>query len=153
MKYIYDYPRSNITADVIYKHPTKGILLIKRKNDPDAGKWATPGGHLEMDERLIDCARREFAEEAGFHPLGQFELIGVYDMVDRDPRGRYITFVYGVDWKFGDPEPKAGDDASDVIYLDVDAVATCDLAIDHKEIIMNALSGAYRIFNAMQHKR
>ena len=149
-KFTYDYPRANMTTDIIYRHPLKGVLLIKRKNYPDAGKWATPGGHVEMNERLVDCARREFEEECGFKPQGKFELLGVYDKVDRDPRSRYITFVYGVSWQFGDQEPIAGDDASDFKFLAIEDVEAADLALDHKEIIKNALFNAHRDSNALQ---
>jgi 8-oxo-dGTP diphosphatase len=152
-KVTYDWPRTNTTTDIIYHHPTKGILLIKRKNYPDAGKWATPGGHLEMSERLVDCARREFEEECGFRPQNEFELIGVYDKIARDPRDRYITFVYGVKWKFGDQEPVAGDDASDFKFIPVEEVPTADLALDHREVIMNALYGSYHESNALQWKK
>lgn len=149
-KYQYDWPRANITTDIIYHHPTKGVLLIKRKNYPDAGKWATPGGHLEMSERLVDCARREFEEECGFRPQNKFELIGVYDKIGRDPRDRYVTFVYGVKWKHGDQEPTAGDDAADFKFLDVDAINNSDLALDHKELLLNAFFNGARDSNAMQ---
>jgi 8-oxo-dGTP diphosphatase len=149
-KFAYEYPRANMTTDIIYRHPLKGVLLIKRKNYPDAGKWATPGGHVEMSERLVDCARREFEEECGFRPQNQFKLIGVYDKVGRDPRSRYITFVYAVDWKFGDQEPIAGDDASDFKFLQIEEIDKADLALDHKEIIMNALYNSYRESNALQ---
>jgi 8-oxo-dGTP diphosphatase len=153
MSFTYDYPRANLTTDIIYHHPHRGVLLIKRKNYPDAGKWATPGGHVEMEERLIDCARREFEEEAGFRPQGTFELIGVFDKIGRDPRSRYITFVYGVKWQQGDAEPVAGDDADAVKFIDVDELEKADLALDHREILLNALRGSHKDSNALQWKR
>lgn len=149
-KFIYNFPRANITTDIVYVHPTRGILLIKRKNYPDAGKWATPGGHLEMNERIGDCARREFLEEAGFAPQGKFELIGVFDKIGRDPRDRYITFAYGVKWQHGDPEPVAGDDAAEYTFLEVEELRNADLALDHKEILMNAIYAAHQDSNALQ---
>jgi 8-oxo-dGTP diphosphatase len=153
MTYHYDWPRANITTDIIYRHPHKGILLIKRKNYPDAGKFATPGGHLEIEERLVDCARREFREELGFNPQSPFELIGVFDKIGRDPRDRYLTFVYAVEWKFGDEEPVAGDDAADCQYFTIEDIRSADLAIDHKEILMNALFGSFKESNALQCKK
>ncbi len=148
-KYSYDYPRANMTTDIVYYHPVKGVLLIKRKNYPDAGKWATPGGHVEMNERLEDCAKREFQEEAGFRPVGNFKLVGVYDKIGRDPRDRYITFAYFVYAVEGDPEPVAGDDASDFKFLAREDIGHADLALDHKEIILNALYGSYHESNAL----
>ncbi len=149
-KYSYEYPRANMTTDIIYYHPHKGVLLIKRKNYPDAGKWATPGGHVEMNERLMDCAKREFQEEAGFRPKGDFRLVGVYDKIGRDPRDRYLTFAYLVVGHFADPEPVAGDDASDCKFISVENILNSDLALDHKEIILNAFYGSYHESNALQ---
>lgn len=44
------------------------VLLIERaprEDDPDAGKWAVPGGILEVDEPARVGAARELREEAG----------------------------------------------------------------------------------------
>ena len=153
MSFTYDYPRANLTTDIIYYHPHRGVLLIKRKNDPDAGKWATPGGHVEMNERLLECARREFEEEAGFRPQGVFELIGVFDKVNRDPRSRYITFVYIVKWQHGDAEPVAGDDAAAVKFFHIDDIKKTDLALDHWELLLNAICGSYHESNALEWKQ
>ena len=30
------------------------------------GQWVFPGGHCELDEPSIECARREFLEETGY---------------------------------------------------------------------------------------
>lgn len=41
------------------------ILLGLRKNCFGAGTWGLPSGHLEFQERLIDCICREAKEELG----------------------------------------------------------------------------------------
>jgi 8-oxo-dGTP diphosphatase len=37
----------------------------KRKHGHGSGTWQFPGGHLEFNETIEDCARREVLEETG----------------------------------------------------------------------------------------
>ena len=95
-QYTYDYPMPAITADVgvitIDFDGTRRILLIKRKNEPYKDCWALPGGFMNIDETLENCAMRELYEETGL--LTRVVHIGVSDKVDRDPRGRVISHIF-----------------------------------------------------------
>ena len=52
MSYTYQYPRPAVTADcaVFTREAETKVLLILRGNDPFKGKWAFPGGFMNMDE-------------------------------------------------------------------------------------------------------
>ncbi|MBN2246845.1 MAG: NUDIX domain-containing protein, partial [Candidatus Aminicenantes bacterium] len=41
------------------------ILLVKRKNPPQKGQWAIPGGKVEFGETMQKAAEREILEETG----------------------------------------------------------------------------------------
>lgn len=68
------------------------ILLVKRAFEPGAGKWSVPGGLVELGEKLSEACSREAEEETGLK-VEALELINVYDMIDRDDKGR-IRYHY-----------------------------------------------------------
>lgn len=63
------------------------ILLIRRAFEPGAGKWSVPGGLVEVGEKLSEACQREVEEETGLK-VEALELINVFDMIDRDEKGR-----------------------------------------------------------------
>ena len=53
------------------------IVLIKRGFEPGRGRWAQPGGFLEIDETASEGAIRETHEETGL-VVAPGEIIGLY---------------------------------------------------------------------------
>lgn len=55
-----------------------GAALLQHRDEkpglPHAGLWVFPGGHCEFEERIEDCARREFLEETGYRCDDVYEL-------------------------------------------------------------------------------
>jgi 8-oxo-dGTP diphosphatase len=131
--FCYEFPRPSVTVDValVTREKTPRVLLIRRKAEPFAGKWALPGGFVDEKEKLIDAARRELKEETG---LVQAELEQVYAFGDpgRDPRGWTVSVVFLGRVRPG-LNPTAGDDAAEVGWFPLDAPPP--LAFDHAEIL------------------
>ena len=67
-KYVYDWHMPMVSVDAVVFavcKDTAKILLINRRNDPFKGKWAIPGGFIDIDEELEDAVARELFEETG----------------------------------------------------------------------------------------
>jgi 8-oxo-dGTP diphosphatase len=58
----HDFPRVVVTAFVACGNR---LLWVQRARPPQAGKWAIPGGFLELGETLAEGAARELHEESG----------------------------------------------------------------------------------------
>lgn len=135
--YTYKYPHPAVTADcLVFAHSDEGmmLLLIQRKNEPCKGKWAFPGGFMNIDETTADAARRELEEETGL-VVGELHRVGVFDAVERDPRERIITVAYYT--ILNKPVPVSGlDDAALAGWFPLTELP--DLAFDHREILREA---------------
>ncbi len=88
------YRRRNGLLEFLLVHP--GGPFWKNK---DAGAWTIPKGEIQSAEEPLQAARREFAEELGFEPKGQFaELTPI-----RQKSGKLVRA-----WAFeGDCDPES----------------------------------------------
>ncbi|MBA3950701.1 MAG: NUDIX hydrolase [Rubrobacter sp.] len=112
-----------------------GIVLIRRASDPFEGRWALPGGFVEVGETIEAAAAREAAEETGL-AVELARLVGVYSDPDRDPRGHNVSVAFLARVVGGDLI--AATDATEVAVIDPDSV---ELAFDHRSIIADAMRG------------
>lgn len=138
-KYCYDFPRPAVSADCVvfgFDGEDMYVLLIERGKDPYKGKWAFPGGFMNMDETAGQCAIRELAEETGVDGL-YLEQLGAFSDVNRDPRGRVISVVFYALVKVLDIRPVAGDDAAGARWFRLKDIPS--LAFDHDLILSKAV--------------
>jgi 8-oxo-dGTP diphosphatase len=136
------YEKPSVTADIAICSVIDGtlkVLLIKRKNYPYKGKWALPGGFLDISskETLEETAARELLEETGLKNI-YIEQLKTYGDPDRDPRMRVITVAYyalvPID-QVG--QVQAGDDATEAQWFPIRELP--DLAFDHRVILEDVL--------------
>jgi 8-oxo-dGTP diphosphatase len=112
----------------------EGIVLIRRGSEPFEGRWALPGGFVDVGETVEQAAAREAAEETGLN-IELARLVGVYSDPERDPRGHNVSVAFLARVLSG--ELSAATDASEVSTLDP---STVELAFDHRKIVEDALS-------------
>jgi len=114
------------------------LLLVKRKKEPYKGRWAIPGGFIEMDEELEDAVARELKEETGLTGI-RLEQLRTFGTVGRDPRGRQITVVFtGIAGK-RQTGVHGGDDAAEAKWFPIDRLPE-NLAFDHDRVARVAIS-------------
>ena len=147
MPYVYDYPRpclscESVIFDLYDDNKIPQVLLVLRKNEPFKGMWSLPGGFLNLEEELEDCAVRELYEETGVdladHGLRQSFTKG---KVCRDPRDRIISVVYTAVIDRFEHTLCANDDAEEVAWFRMDELPS--LAADHLETIRRVLGEVY----------
>lgn len=122
------YDNRAVTLDALVIRDNH-ILLIKRAQDPDKGKWALPGGYLDHDETIEQAVIRETKEETSL-TVTSLRMLGVYDDPHRHPTQNvavsYVVSAEGI--------PHAGDDAAECEFFDLSSLPEL-LAFDHLKMI------------------
>jgi len=133
--YQYDYPHPAVTTDIVIftiRDRRLKLLLIRRAGEPYRGKWALPGGFVNIDEGLDEAARRELEEETGVTGV-YLEQLYTFGRPGRDPRERVITVAYYALIPSEKLRLRAASDAEAVGWFAMDELP--ELAFDHDEIV------------------
>lgn len=148
-----DRPVCTQCGHVIYVNPypaaclvvlrEKHLLLTLRGIEPHFGEWCLPGGFLEWGESPEEGAGRELLEETGITVSG-LSLIGAYDSITGERR-HVLLLAYRVHGWSG--EPKAGDDASEVRWFDLDALPPLAFAV-HDRVVSDVRKAGYSDANS-----
>lgn len=135
LRFCYAYPHPAVTTDVVVlsiRDRRLELLLIRRAGDPFAGHWALPGGFLDIEEDLEQCAKRELEEEtgvAGFY----LEQLRTFGQPGRDPRERVISIAYFALVPSERLDLRPASDAAAAAWFPIRELPP--LAFDHAEII------------------
>src|SRR5205085_7707504 len=71
------YVNPRLVVTTLPVTPAGELVLLRRGIEPGKGWWAQPGGFLEVDETVTECAVRETFEETGLI-VKPGEIIGLY---------------------------------------------------------------------------
>ena len=149
------FPKPSVAVDVVLlalQGDGLSALLVRRGEHPDAGRWALPGGFVQLDEHLDDAAARVLRTKAGVENV-YLEQLYTFGRPDRDPRMRILSVAYfaladaallervpiGDGTRFHAIRvPGTGDTggAADLLDERGDAVG---VAFDHREIVGTAI--------------
>jgi 8-oxo-dGTP diphosphatase len=109
------------------------VLLIRRRNPPFAGRYALPGGFVDVGETVEAAVVREVHEETGLDTAIE-RLLGVYSDPQRDPRGHTVSVTYLLRRLGG--TLAGADDADDARFFLLDALP--EVAFDHAHVLADA---------------
>lgn len=73
-----EYPLVAVGGVIIDKD--NKILLVKRKNPPNKGSWAIPGGKVKFGETLEEAVKREIKEETNLD-IKVKDLLAVVEII------------------------------------------------------------------------
>lgn len=125
-------PRVAVGALVI---KAGAVLLVKRGKAPSDGKWAIPGGSVELGETLQQAAEREIFEETGIR-IRAAEPVYLFDFIERNRhdsiRFHYVIIDLAAEYLGGKIKP--GDDADQAAWIPF---------AELKELDMNATTRAF----------
>ncbi|MFL2955315.1 MAG: NUDIX domain-containing protein [Candidatus Thalassarchaeaceae archaeon] len=132
------YSSPSLTVDAVATRVREGeieALMIQRGPNPPEwqGKWAFPGGFVDVGEDPLDAVLRELREETGVNGRNP-TLLDVLGSPGRDPRKHCVGLFYRVDVDVGS-KPSAGDDAVNAGWVPLGMLNAENVAGDHIEVI------------------
>ena len=106
------------------------LLLVRRANDPERGKWSMPAGFVDRGEDPAEAAAREGLEETGL----TVRITQLMEVLGKggDTEGADILIVYRAEAVAGELTP--GDDASEAGYFGPDELPVLAFASTRKVI-------------------
>ncbi|SFM71559.1 NUDIX hydrolase [Marinobacter zhejiangensis] len=133
-----DYLSPLVTVDVAIFTLIEGrlhVLLVKRANHPERGRWALPGGFIDagQDTTLSEAAARKLEEKTGVTAPYLEQVYTVGDNT-RDPRGWSVTVLYMALMAHA-PTAAFVDSVADTRWWPLADAMGQDLAFDHRQLL------------------
>lgn len=88
------YPHEVLAVVLTVREGRLSVLLWQRRLEPDAGRWALPGGGVGADQRLRDAVTAHLETKVDVRGIAWLEQVATHSRVDRDPRGRVLATAY-----------------------------------------------------------
>jgi len=139
-----EYPQRPIVTAVACVFRGDKVLLIRRGQEPNKGRWSVPGGAINLGEKIYDAVRREVREECGIE-IEVVKVINAADGIIPDEAGRfwfhYVPIYILARHMSG--EARADTDAMDVRWVIREELDTFDLSPVTYENVVRAFDMAH----------
>ena len=129
----------SITVDIAvfgYVGNRLKLLLTKRSAGGFQDHWLLPGGVMEADENLKDCANKVLYALTGVRDI-HFEQVRVYASLDRHPVKRVITVSFYALVRPENHSLALRENVERIDWFDIDGIPE-KLGFDHGQIIRDA---------------
>ncbi len=136
------YPQYPVVAASAVLIRDGRILMIKRANEPNKGKWSIPGGRIELGETVYEAVQREVLEECNIE-IGNMRLLNVGDNIIRDAESKvkyhYVLIDFLAEYKAGEIRV-AESEVEEYRWVTAEDLPGLDIAPQLRSILMRELS-------------
>ncbi len=138
-----EYPAYPLVGVGALIHKEGRVLMIRRRFEPNKGKWSLPGGLVEVGEAPEDAARREVREELGLEAVVE-SLLQVANEVIKDDQGRVRYHFILVDYLIRplDGEVVLNEESEEFAWFEPSAVAALNTTENTRKIIAKFIEEA-----------
>lgn len=116
----------HIATGVIATDDEENILMVKEGKQHVKGSWDFPGGNLEQDETIQECAERELLEETGYKTDIK-DLIGIYLEKSQRTGKTVAVFVFKADIKDKTQKTQANEEILDQKFFPPEEIPSLNL--------------------------
>ena len=132
------HPVASVLGVVVHED---NVLLVRRINPPDAGKWGYPGGWIDPGETMAQAAVRELFEETAVRAEARcvFNALDAFDYrEDGVLRRQFVMVAVLCTWVSG--TPIAGDDATEAAWFPIATLSRLEgVSVDVDTLAYQAL--------------
>lgn len=117
------------------------VLLVRRRNAPQAGQWSVPGGLQELGETVFEAARREVEEETSMQ-VEPTRIVTVMDHIERDIHREVVHHfvICQVAATCAGGEPQPSDDVSEARWASIEEAESLIINDTLKRVLRQALA-------------
>ena len=122
-----------ISATLVACKDNEGkLLMVQEGKDHIHGRWDFPGGGLEHDESVENCAKREVKEETGY----RVEISGFYGVyIEESDTSDLPVIVYLLEGEIkseGEPDNHFDGEILDYQFFDIEELKEMKLRKDNR---------------------